>query len=292
MNNTIRKLAFPVAVLMLSAAMPAATQAGGKVTIPFSPGNFTTPTVINNPLLPLTTGENIFTFVSTVDDECEVNTSQVLNAQVVTAQGGAALNPKTVDGGLSVVTVYDVVWTTDCNLVHVTPMFNQLEEVTFDWYAQDNAGNVWYVGEWTYDCDVTGCELGEGSWETGVDGATPGIVMLAEPSNGDQYDQEFYEGMAEDKAKVLRTKAWVTLYREDAADPRDFHGCLTTKEWSPLELGAIEQKSYCPANGNAPFLGGQVNTKVLHGKTVVEERIEDDVLAPLPANGTLPAFAP
>jgi hypothetical protein len=31
----------------------------------------------------------------------------------------------------------------------------------------------------------------EGSWEAGMDGAPPGIVMLAEPEVGDAYRQEF-----------------------------------------------------------------------------------------------------
>ena len=46
----------------------------------------------------------------------------------------------------------------------------ELVEDTFDWYAQDAAGNVWYFGEDTtaYDGDETSTE---GSWEAGVDGA-------------------------------------------------------------------------------------------------------------------------
>src|SRR5215212_10251193 len=47
----------------------------------------------------------------------------------------------------------------------------ELVEQTYDWYAQDKEGNVWYFGE-----DVTEYKNGkvtghEGSWEPGVDGA-------------------------------------------------------------------------------------------------------------------------
>ena len=50
-------------------------------------------------------------------------------------------------------------------------------EITDDWYAQDKAGNIWYLGE-----DVTNYKNGKvvghgGSFEAGVDGAQPGIAM-------------------------------------------------------------------------------------------------------------------
>lgn len=307
MNNTIRKLAFFVSVMLLSAvAAPGAAWAGGKVSVPFDPvsANVPSPLTIDNPLLPLVPGDR-FTFVSDTgevdeggDPLCEVNTSRVLDPE---AKDGSddylpPFNPKIIhaeSGNLPVITVYDVVWTSACDAVQDSPEFADLEEVTFDWYAQDKDGNVLYVGEWTYDCEDGDCDLGEGSWETNVDGAIPGIVMLAHISPGAFYDQEFYEDFAEDKAKVLRAKTWVSLYRDDAVLPKDFHNCVRTKEWSPLERGFIEQKSYCPAQGNAPFPGGQVSTKVLHGKTVVEERIQDTVPAPFPPDpGDLPTFPP
>jgi hypothetical protein len=43
--------------------------------------------------------------------------------------------------------------------------------------------------------------------------------------------------------------------------------CLITKEWSPLELGSIEHKTYCPT------AGGLVLVREHHGKTVREELI-------------------
>ena len=54
-------------------------------------------------------------------------------------------------------------------------------EITDDWYAQDAAGNIWYLGEY-----VTNYKNGKvvdhgGSFEAGVDGAQPGIAMPAEP---------------------------------------------------------------------------------------------------------------
>ena len=51
-------------------------------------------------------------------------------------------------------------------------------EDTDDWYAQDRDGNVWYFGEATTSFEG-GSPSTKGSWEAGVDGALPGIVMPA-----------------------------------------------------------------------------------------------------------------
>ena len=51
-------------------------------------------------------------------------------------------------------------------------------EDTFDWYAQDPDGNVWYLGEDTQEFENGEPVSDEGSWEAGVDDALPGVVML------------------------------------------------------------------------------------------------------------------
>src|SRR5437867_3486473 len=82
-----------------------------------------------------------------------------------------------------------------------------LEETTLDWFAQDKDGNVWYFGEDTKELDPNGNVTStEGSWQAGVDGAQPGIIMEAHPRVGDRYQQEFASGIAEDMAQVLRLK--------------------------------------------------------------------------------------
>ena len=79
----------------------------------------------------------------------------------------------------------------------------QVVEDTFDWYAQDDRGNVWYVGEDTTKYEDGKPVTNEGSWEAGVDGAKAGIIMPARPKVGVQYRQEYYAGHAEDMARVL-----------------------------------------------------------------------------------------
>ena len=81
-------------------------------------------------------------------------------------------------------------------------------ERTFDWYAQDKQGNVWYMGE-----DCPRAENGRfvrasDSWEAGVNGAKPGIIMRGNPRPGDVYRQEYYPpGGALDQARVLGRRA-------------------------------------------------------------------------------------
>lgn len=134
-----------------------------------------------------------------------------------------------------------------------------LEEETLDWFAQDRWGNVWYFGEDTKAYD-DGAISTEGSWEAGVDGAKPGIVMLADPVSGASYWQEFLEEVAEDMAKVLRLNASVS-----GID--DWSPCIETKEWSPLEKGVVEHKFYAPGVG-------LVLVKELKGGTIVVELVE------------------
>lgn len=117
-------------------------------------------------------------------------------------------------------------------------------EDTFDWFAQDREGNVWYLGE-----DSTAYADGqpagtEGSWEAGVDGALPGIAMPAHPAVGDAYRQEFLPGEAEDLAEVRRTG-------ETRTTPSgDYDDVLVTGEWTPLEPEVVEEKYYARGVGN------------------------------------------
>src|SRR5206468_10621790 len=54
-------------------------------------------------------------------------------------------------------------------------------ERTFDWYAQDTQGNVWYMGEDSFELEHGRFVKASDSWQAGVDGAKPGIIMPAHP---------------------------------------------------------------------------------------------------------------
>jgi len=109
-------------------------------------------------------------------------------------------------------------------------------EVTDDWYAQDRAGNIWYLGEHTTEYTNGKPSSTEGSFEAGVDGAQPGVVMPAHPKAGQRYRQEYYKGHAEDRARVLFAR----------------RGLVMTADSNPLPPKLLEYKFY--ARGVGPVL--------------------------------------
>jgi hypothetical protein len=114
----------------------------------------------------------------------------------------------------------------------------KLIERTYDWFAQDNEGTVWYFGEDTKEYENGEVVSTKGSWEAGVDGAKPGIIMPADPKVGESYHQEYYPGEAMDMAKVLSLNASVTV------PYGSFDHALETREWTPLQPGFSEKKYY------------------------------------------------
>ena len=122
-----------------------------------------------------------------------------------------------------------------------------LIEDTVDWYAQDEAGNVWYLGEDVKDYENGRVVSTKGSWEWGVKGALPGIIMWANPSAhvGEGYRQEYFKGEAEDWGKVIATS--VTVPTGIGA----LSGCVQTEDWSGIEANTNEYKYYCPSIGLA-----------------------------------------
>src|SRR3954454_16465559 len=87
-----------------------------------------------------------------------------------------------------------------------------LAESTRDWYADDDAGNVWYLGEATATYDRHGhIRSREGSWQAGVRGARAGIIMPSGPKPTDAYRQEYWRGHAEDQAWIVQNDATVAV---------------------------------------------------------------------------------
>ena len=119
-----------------------------------------------------------------------------------------------------------------------------LAEATLDWYAQDRDGNVWYFGEDSKEYENGQVVSTAGSWEAGVHGAKPGIVMEADPKVGDSYRQEYYKGEAEDMADVLSLNESTTVLYGS------FNNCLKTKDYTALEPGVSENKYFAPGVGN------------------------------------------
>jgi hypothetical protein len=127
----------------------------------------------------------------------------------------------------------------------------RLVEDTFDWFAQDRAGNVWYLGENTTEYEDGRPVSKAGSWEAGVDGARAGIVMPARPRPGREYRQEHAPGEAEDRARLL------SIDDQAEVPAGHYERVLTTKDWNPLEPRVLEYKFY--ARGVGLVLAVQVS---------------------------------
>lgn len=223
-----------VALLLLSVA-GATVQVYAKEEAAIS-AKFSNPLVINNTYMPLAAGTT-FIYQGTEDNK------STYEQFVVTDQ------TKTIQGVATRV-VHDTVWTN-----------GKITEDTFDWFAQDDAGNVWYFGEDSSQIKNGKVVGHEGSWEAGVNGASAGIVMEAKPKVGDTYQQENAPGVAQDTATVLSLNESVCVA----------YGCfsnvLLTREFSPLEPGVEENKYYAPGVGEIKSLitqGGSEESELVN----------------------------
>ena len=229
MKNITCCLTFVFAVVMLIFILTENIEAKSLELPTVDSDNFDEP--LDNSYLPMVLGDT-YVYLAETEDEVIINeiTNTIDTVEIL---------------GITCTVVYDV------ELVEVEiegEKYQYKTEETDDWYAWDNDGNVWYFGEDTteYLYDEEWNEIGtttEGSWKAGVDGAEPGILMLANPMPGLSYQQEYYEDEAEDMGKVLKLNSNVSI------EYGVYEGCLKTKEWTRLEPGHIEHKYYYPGVG-------------------------------------------
>jgi hypothetical protein len=132
-------------------------------------------------------------------------------------------------------------------------------EITDDWYAQDSDGNVWYFGEDTAEFH-NGKRDTSGSFEAGVNGADAGIAMLADPTAGQTYREEYYAGHAEDRSRVL------ALDQQAEVPFGHFGDVLLTEDYTPIEPDVLELKFYAKGIG-------QVLAQTVSGGSEREELI-------------------
>jgi hypothetical protein len=152
-------------------------------------------------------------------------------------------------GGVQRVTVTVTTRTRDISGVAATVVHDLVTdhgervENTFDWYAQDVCGNVWYLGENTKEYEDGEVVSTAGSWEHGVDGALAGVIVPGDPQVGLAYRQEYYAGEAEDAGAILSVG-------EQAQVPAGhFDDVLVTKDFTPLHPRILEFKFYAPGVG-------------------------------------------
>lgn len=185
--------------------------AGGLLDVDFNEVSFSAPMMVDNPYWPLNPdgASRTFAYEAETEDGCIVNTIYINGGP----PGGPVTGIKVLTGEYAflgqVLEVLDIEWVDeecDGNLAE--------SEVTFDWYAQDDFRNIWYMGEASRDfgdVEIDGedvpcpslidvplgapvgawpseelyLECTAGSWESGIEGGegedavvgTPGIVV-------------------------------------------------------------------------------------------------------------------
>ncbi len=202
-----------------TSAAPSSNLPIGDKPFPIDPSEFTTE--IANPYWPMKPGSRwIFR-----ETDAEGSVSKV----VVTVLD----RTKKIANGVEARIVHDQV-----------SEHGEIKEDTYDWYAQDKQGNVWYLGEDTTEFAKGKKPNHAGSFEAGVKGAQAGVVMPASPKPATSYRQEYLKGEAEDQARILRLEAKAKV------PYGSFDHVLVTKEWSPLEPGVAEHKYYAAGVGD------------------------------------------
>ena len=82
-----------------------------------------------------------------------------------------------------------------------------LSETVRDFFAQDAAGNVWWLGR-------------DGVWEAGESGALAGLAMPADPRVGDGWRLALAPGVSEDRVTVVQIEDdEVVLHRVSDLEP-------------------------------------------------------------------------
>lgn len=211
-----------VIMLMLLAAMPVGVAQAVSIgpaaeyNPVISPADFTTE--ITNPYFTLPIGKQM---VYTAQTEDGVERIEVLvpgwTREVM---------------GVETLVFWDRVWLDDV-----------LIEDTRDYLAQHTTtGDLWYFGEHVDNYENGQLKDHGGAWLAGVDGARPGIWMLANPQVGDEFRNEYYAGEAEDITKIL-------AINETVETPSGtYTGCVKTLDWSPLSK-ATANKYFCKQVG-------------------------------------------
>jgi hypothetical protein len=122
----------------------------------------------------------------------------------------------------------------------------QLSEPELAFFAQDNAGNVWLVGEYPEEYENGKFDKAP-AWISGQKGARAGIAMLAEPGQGaSAYAQGYAPPPVDftDRAKVYK------MGQKTCTPVECYKNVLVTEEFNPDEPGAFQLKYYASGVGN------------------------------------------
>jgi hypothetical protein len=217
-----------VAALLCALSLAACGEEGSEGTsvsaTDFDPANFDQPTEIDNRWFPLTPGMRFTYQGSSIVDEAREPHRVVFTVTDLT---------KVVNGVRNL-----VAWDRDY-------ASGELLESELAFFAQDNDGNVWHLGQ--YPEEYEGGKLVDApAWIAGLKGARAGITVKAEPEPGaGSYSQGYAPPPINwiDRARVYKTG-------QDTCVPvACYEDVLVTEEFERDKPGAFQLKYYAPEVG-------------------------------------------
>lgn len=214
----------PLTGLPTTASSPQPTVDFANSLEDFDPSNFTHPTDVNNKFFPLKPGTQFVFDGFTQEANRSVPHKIVYTITDLTKQVA----------GIRTV----VVWILDYN-------DGNLVEAEIAFYAQDDDGNVWYLGEYP-EVYENGQLVETPAWIPGFKGARAGIVMRSEPQPGaPSYSQGWGPAVGwADRGQV------VDAGQQTCVPEACYDDTLVTEEFSQSEPDAFQVKYYAPQVGN------------------------------------------
>jgi hypothetical protein len=121
---------------------------------------------------------------------------------------------------------------------------DELVEAELAFYAQDDDGNVWHLGQYPEEYE-DGELVGAPAWITGQQGAEAGLAMLGNPVPGPTYSQGYGPAVDYlDRARVYK------VGQETCVAAGCYKDVLVTDEFALDEPEARQLKYYAPGVGN------------------------------------------
>jgi hypothetical protein len=190
----------------------------------FDPASFGAPTTVDNQWFPLVPGTQMTWQGHALDGKDKLERKVVFTVTDLV---------KEIDGVGTV-----VIWELDYT-------DGELEEAELSFFAQDDAGNVWHLGEYPEEYEE-GEIVKHPLWIAGLQGALPGIHMPATPAlDTPSYAQGWGPAVGwNDRGDTY------AVGEHTCTDVDCYDDVLVTKEFSRTEPGAFQLKYYAPGVGN------------------------------------------
>lgn len=209
-----------------SGAASAASPRGKEISArDFSHATFHRSAVVDNPWLPLRPGRTLVFKGSTFENGASVSHRLVSTVTDLV---------KPVAGVRNV-----VVWEEDWR-------GGVLAEAELAFFAQDDAGNVWHLGEYPAEYE-DGRIVATPAWIHGVGGATAGIQMRAHPHVG---DSDYAQGFAPPPVNWADRAQTYKVGRRTCVPVGCFNGALVIREFERSKPDASQLKYYVRGVGN------------------------------------------